>query len=217
MTSTKRPLLLGHRGARLPQVPENTIAAFDLALNAGCGGFEFDVRRTRDGQLIVTHEPRIRGLEVAESTYAELRQRANHEPPLLRDILQRYGGRAFLDIELKVAGLRDLVLEALRAHPPRQGFVASSFLSQALREMEDAQIPLGVICENARQLAAWPELPVQYVIPHYKLATAGLVEQLHAAGKKVLVWTVNRKADLRRLMEWEVDGIITDHPSLREL
>lgn len=217
MTSTKRPLLLGHRGARLPQVPENTIAAFDLALNAGCGGFEFDVRRTRDGQLIVTHEPRIRGLEVAESTYAELRQRANHEMPVLMDILQRYGGRAFLDIELKVAGLRDLVLEALRAHPPRQEFVVSSFLSQALREMEDAQIPLGVICENARQLAAWPELPVQYVIPHYKLATAGLVEQLHAAGKKVLVWTVNRKADLRRLMEWEVDGIITDHPSLREL
>lgn len=217
MTSTKRPLLLGHRGARLPQVPENTIAAFDLALNAGCGGFEFDVRRTRDGQLIVTHEPRIRGLEVAESTYAELRQRANHEMPVLMDILQRYGGRAFLDIELKVAGLRDLVLEALRAHPPRQEFVVSSFLSQALREMEDAQIPLGVICENARQLAAWPELPVQYVIPHYKLATAGLVEQLHAAGKKVLVWTVNRKADLRRLMEWEVDGIITDHPSLRKL
>jgi glycerophosphoryl diester phosphodiesterase len=65
LTSTKRPLLLGHRGARLPQVPENTIAAFDLALQAGCDGFEFDVRCSKDGQLVVAHDARLCGLEVA--------------------------------------------------------------------------------------------------------------------------------------------------------
>lgn len=212
MTSTKRPLLLGHRGARQPQVAENTIAAFELALGAGCDGFEFDVRCTRDRQLVVVHDPRLRGLEVAESTYAELRERANEELPVLANILQRYGGRAFLDLELKVAGMRDLVLKDLRAHAPQRGFVVSSFLPQALREIQDAEIPLGLICENARQLAAWRELPLQYVIPHYRLATTRLVEELHAAGKKVLVWTVNGEADARRATEWGVDGIITDDP-----
>lgn len=211
MTSTKRPLLLGHRGARQPQVPENTIAAFDFALGAGCDGFEFDVRCTRDRQLVVVHDPRLRGLEVGESTYAELRQQAN-DLPVLKDILRRYGERAFLDIELKVGGAGDLVMEELRAHPPKRGVVVSSFLPQALREMEDAEIPLGLICENARQLGTWRELPVEYVIAHYKLATAGLVEELHAAGKKVLVWTVNRGAEARRVMEWGVEGIITDDP-----
>ena len=206
-------MLLGHRGARQPQVPENTIAAFDFALRAGCDGFEFDVRCTRDRQLVVVHDPRLRGLEVAESTYAELRQQAN-ELPVLRDILQRYGGRAFLDIELKVAGAGELVMSALRAHPPQRGLVVSSFLPQALREMEDEQIPLGLICENARQLAVWRELPLEYVIAHYRLATARMVEELHAAGKKVLVWTVNREADARRLVEWAVEGIITDAPKL---
>ena len=215
MTSTKRPLLLGHRGARLPQVPENTIAAFDLALQAGCDGFEFDVRRARDGQLVVVHDARIRGLAVAESTCAELRAPADderHSPPALKDVLQKYGGQAFLDIELKVTGARDLLLAGLRAYPPRRGCVVSSFLPEALREMEEAEIPLGLICENARQMAAWRDMPVEYVIPHYRLATSRLVEELHAAGKKVLVWTVNREADMRRLVEWGVEGIITDDP-----
>ena len=234
MTSIKRPLLLGHRGARLPQVPENTIAAFDLALRAGCDGFEFDVRRSKDGQLVVVHDARLCGLEVAGSAYAELQQRwqervvpkrpltqrrsLNHEQlalPCLQDMLQRYGGRAFLDIELKVGGVEDAVLQALVDQPARR-FMIASFLPEVILAVaeKDVQVPLGLICENARQLAQWPKLPVSFVIPHYKLASRELIDHLHGADKRVIVWTVNQKEDVRRFVGWGVDGVVSDDPEM---
>jgi glycerophosphoryl diester phosphodiesterase len=234
LTSIKRPLLLGHRGACLPQVPENTIAAFDLALQAGCDGFEFDVRCSKDRQLVVVHDARLCGLEVAGSTHSELQQRwqervvpklplsqrrsLTHEQlalPRLQSVLQCYGGRAFLDIELKVEGLEEAVLRMLADHRPNR-YVVSSFLPQVLADVHqrDEQVPLGLICENARQLAQWPKLPVSFVIPHYKLATKELIEDLREAGKKAIVWTVNREEDVRRLAKWGVHGIVSDEPEM---
>ncbi len=234
MTSTKRPLLLGHRGARLPHLPENTLAAFDLALQAGCDGFEFDVRTTRDRQLVLVHDGRLCGLEVADSTYAELQQiwqegivprlpltqrrSLTHEQlalPCLQDVLQRYGGRAFLDIEVKVEGLEDAVLRALRQHSP-QRLVVSSFLPPVLRSLaeEDSSLALGLICESARQLALWPKLPVSFVIPQYKLASKELIDDLHGAGKRVIVWTVNGEAEMRQFAAQGVDGIVSDNPEM---
>ncbi len=234
MTSTKRRLLLGHRGARLPHLPENTLAAFDLALQAGCDGFEFDVRASRDRQLVIVHDARVCGLEVAGSTYAELQQRweervvprlpltqrrsRSHEQlalPCLQDVLQRYAGRAFLDIELKVEGLEDAVLRALADQRPNR-FIVSSFLPQVLTGVHemDEQVPLGLICESARQLAQWPKLPVSFVVPQHKLVSQELIDDLHSAGKKVIVWTVNREEDVRRFVGWGVDAIVSDEPEM---
>ena len=66
------PLLLGHRGARLPNLPENTFAAFDFCLAAGCDGFEFDVRLTADSRLIVCHGSKLCSREVAQTTFEAL-------------------------------------------------------------------------------------------------------------------------------------------------
>ena len=234
MTSINRPLLLGHRGARLPHIPENTIAAFDLALRAGCDGFELDIRATRDGQMVVTHDPTLCGMEVASGTYAELQQRWQervvprlpltqrrslaHEQislPCLQDVLQRYAGRAFLDIEVKVPGLEDAVVRELADSRPAR-FILSSFLPEVLLEFRrrNDETPLGIICDSARQLAQWPKLPISYVIAHSKLATRELAEELHQHGKKLMVWTVNREDDVRRLASWSVDGIVSDHPEM---
>ncbi|HKW65817.1 MAG TPA: glycerophosphodiester phosphodiesterase [Terriglobales bacterium] len=234
MTSTKRPLLLGHRGARLPQVPENTLAAFDLALQAGCDGFEFDVRCSKDRQLVMVHDARLCGLSVAGTTYAELQQRwqervvpmlpltqrrsLSHEQlalPCLQDVLQRYGTRAFLDIELKVEGLEEAVLRMLADQRPKR-FVVSSFLPEVLSDLHhrDDEVPLGLICDNARQLGQWTKLPVSFVIPHYKLASKELIDDLQRAGKQVIVWTVNREEDVQRLAQWGVDGIVSDAPEM---
>src|SRR5258708_23577478 len=103
-----RPLLLGHRGAS-KYAPENTTAAFDLALAHGCDGFEFDVRFTADARLVVLHDPRLGRRSVARSTYAQLSEAAARRKsgasaplPCLEDVLERYSERAFLNIELKV-------------------------------------------------------------------------------------------------------------------
>jgi glycerophosphoryl diester phosphodiesterase len=229
LTSTK--LLLGHRGARLANLPENTFAAFDLALDAGCDGFEFDVRRTRDGRLVAFHDPELCGLAIAGATYDEILQRWEdrvlprfshlelaHEVkiPCLEGLLDRYSKRAFLDIEVKVAGIEEAVLSVLRKHALARGYVVSSFLPDVLKTLAelDPEIPLGLICDRRNQLAGWPALPISHVIPHQKLVTEELIEKLHSAGKTVIVWTVNGEGDIRRLAGWGVDGVVSDNPVL---
>ena len=207
-----RPLLLGHRGLRLPgEPPENTIAAFDRALELGCDGFEFDVRRTADGHAVICHDPQNSSYEIASASYANIRQL-----PLLDDVLARYAGRAFLDIELKVAGLEESTLAALDRRALRSGFVISSFFPQILRQLHslNAHIPLGLLCDRESSLAHWHQLNTQYVIPHFSLLTHTLISELHAVGRKVLSWTVNYAEDMSRLNEWGVDGIISDNPAL---
>jgi len=203
------PLLLGHRGARaVKSVPENTLAAFDLALAHGCDGFEFDVRLSADGRAVVCHDAYVRGLEVAQCSAQELGL------PELGELLQRYQASAFLDIELKVSALEAITLDLLREFPPTRGYVISSFLPEVVGTIHDmdATIPLGVICETRAQLSPWSELPVQWVIPHYTLVRQSLISEIHGAGKKLLVWTVNSTSDVKRFAKWGVNGIVSDDP-----
>jgi glycerophosphoryl diester phosphodiesterase len=204
-----RPLLLGHRGARAEKaVPENTLASFDLALSQGCDGFELDVRLTADGQPVICHDATANGLRIVESAAEKLAL------PHLREVLARYQSTAFLDIELKVPGLEAIAVGLLKKLPPARGFVVSSFLPEGLRSVHDLDgtIPLGLICETQSELSFWPQLPVEYVIPHRKLVRKSLIDEIKAAGRKILVWTVNATVDMKRFSKWDVDGIISDHP-----
>ena len=210
--SVHRPLLLGHRGARaLKSIPENTIASFDRCLADGCDGFEFDVRLTADSAAVVCHDPQFGKIEIARAAARDLAGL-----PLLEDVLARYGERAFLDIELKVAGLEKVIARSLRDYPPRRGFVVSSFLPEVLDAVRagDAEIPLGLICETRAELRRWDQLGVEYVMPRWELATPRLMSDLKAAGKKALVWTVNGYDKMRALAELGVDGIISDDTAL---
>ncbi len=206
-----RPLLLGHRGARggKYRVCENTIAAFDLALQHGCDGFEFDVRLTADGGGVICHDARFGNLSIAKTVLTKIRNL-----PALEEVLERYADRAFLDIELKVPGLEARVVSALSTYPPRRGYVISSFLPEVLLEVRkhSNSLPLGIICETRSQLARWPGLEVQYVIARSSLVTQGLVERVRAARRNLFCWTVNTKKAMLRMAQLGVDGIISDRP-----
>lgn len=207
-------LLLGHRGARADRsIPENTLASFDLALAQGCDGFEFDVRLACDGAAVICHDNTHGSIKIAESSASALAL------PTLREVLTCYQSTAFLDIELKVGGLEATAVKLLREFLPARGFVVSSFLPEVLLELNrlDSGLPLGLICETGEQLARWPELPVEFVIPHHKLLGKDILWQLQAAHKKILTWTVNAPADMRRLARAGVDGIISDNAKLLAL
>lgn len=226
MTSTStRPLLLGHRGARRA-AKENTLPAFALALEHGCDGFEFDLRRSADGRSVICHDPKLQGRQIARETFQSLSGHAVDRPARrsksaapdvfsLEDVLGAFAERAFLDIELKVSGLEDCVLAALRERPPQRGYVVSSFVPEIIESLcARAAVPTGLICDQRRQLARWPTVPAETIIPHRALVSRELVEQLHTAGKKVFVWTVNQRREMLRLAEWGVDAIISDDTEL---
>jgi glycerophosphoryl diester phosphodiesterase len=203
-------------GRPQPKLPaENTIAAFEYALASGCDGFEFDVRFTRDRRAVLCHDPQIHGKEIATSDYSDL-QRNGCELACLEDVLGHFGYKAYLDIELKVGGDEEALAAALHASPPEQGCIVSSFLPDVLLRIHeiDADMPLGYICEHRRDAERWTELPIAAFIPHHKLVSSRLIEDVHDRGLKLLTWTVNEQRELLRLASWGVDGLISDDPNL---
>jgi glycerophosphoryl diester phosphodiesterase len=211
-----RILLLGHRGARL-YAPENTLPAFDLALQHGADGFEFDVRLTRDRHTIICHDPKLNRLTVGRQTLRRLRESckaANEYAPSLDDVLDRYKD-SFLNIEVKVRGIELIVAEAVKRVRPRNYFI-SSFLPGVVRKLHqvDGELVLGSLAQTRWQLHRWPRLPVDYVVPHYRLLTGRLVAKIHASGKKVVTWTVNDPRKMVRAARMGVDGIISDDTKL---
>jgi glycerophosphoryl diester phosphodiesterase len=226
-------LLLGHRGCR-GEFMENTFAAFDHAMECGCDGFEFDVRLSADGIPVVWHDARLRGRAIARHDFGSLRERCAKESPHIRqlradgynprrgaialccleEVLARYAHVAWMDIELKARGLEAAVVELVRRYRPARGFVLSSFRRPVLLELHriDAGLPLGFIFDRMPREKTWRGLPVQFVKPSARVVTPARVRQFHAAGMKVLTWTVNHPAAMRRLSEAGVDGMIGDDP-----
>jgi len=219
------PLLLGHRGARPTRrlgrpsngvvPPENTLPCLEYALSHGVDGFEFDVRLTSDDRLVLCHDARIGGRNVSKSTHASLCSRQNRFP-CLEEALTAFAARAYLNIEVKVGGAEEAIARALRECPPKRGFLVSSFLPDVLVRLHqnDSSLPLGYVCDHAANLPLWRELPIQVVLPHYKLMTKELVDDVHRHGLQVFTWTVNREADMLQLCEWGIDGVISDDPGL---
>ena len=206
-----RPLMLGHRGAGAAgHIAENTLESFELCLEQGCDGFEFDVRRSADGHAVICHDPivgglRTGGLRIDATPAREL------GVPSLNDVLKRFSQRAFLDIELKVPGLESQVLASVSEHPPRRGFVVSSFLPEVLDRIQslDPAVPIGFIFDR-QNLTPPSHLDLAWTIPQLKLVSRELVEEAHGSGEKIMVWTVNRADDIQRLIDWGVDAVISD-------
>ncbi|HEV7673183.1 MAG TPA: glycerophosphodiester phosphodiesterase [Candidatus Angelobacter sp.] len=210
-------LLLGHRGARL-YAPENTTAAFDLSLKHGVDGFEFDVRCTRSKQSIVCHDGRFNRMVVRKSTLEQIQASCSLDgkPPCLEDVLEFYSRRAFLNIEVKVRGMEQVVFEAVKRFPPKCGYFISSFLPSVVRKLYDldGSLVLGAISKSYWHLRRWKALPVRYVVPHFGLLNPKLVDELHAAGKTVITWTVNDPGKMLQAATMGVDGIISDDTKL---
>lgn len=212
-----RPLLLGHRGARVHlDAPENTFAAFDLALAAGCDGFEFDVRRTADGVAAVVHDPVVNGIEVAQGSCSALKEVTGGSAPTLDALFDRYAGRAYFDIELKVAGLERHAIELVRRYKCEQKAVISSFLPEVLESAArlDTGLSLGYICRDPALLGAWRSLPITHAVFEQKLVDQSLLGELQSRELKLIVWTVNEAASIRRFHSMGVDSIISDDPRL---
>jgi glycerophosphoryl diester phosphodiesterase len=207
-------LFLGHRGTRI-YAPENTFEAFDIALEHGCDGFEFDVRRTADGLAAVCHDAHFHHLKVDQYILDQLR--ALHPLPTLGEVLERYGNRAYINIELKDAGLEAETIRLLDEFPAERVLV-TSFLPEVITELASLRgnrdIPLGFICRNLKLLDAWRTLPISHAIINHAIFSKTLHRELRDAGKQLFVWTINDAAEVERFRELGVDGIISDDTKL---
>ncbi len=234
----RRPLVLGHRGAS-KVAPENTLPSFRAALDQGADGFELDAQLSADGVPVVIHDFSLerttdgRG-SVTAHTLAELRrldagawfapELAGTRIPTLEEVLELARGRAIANVELKTLDARSGRLEAavvrlVERLGMEQQVLLSSFnpaslwwvwranprLARGLLYAEDQ--PFYLRQRWLRSLARPDAM--------HPSRTAATREHVHAAkvrGFRVNVWTVDDPGEARRLMDLDVDGIITNRP-----
>jgi glycerophosphoryl diester phosphodiesterase len=219
-----RPLLLGHRGAPL-EAPENTIAAFDRALERGADGVELDVQRSADGVPIVIHDETLerttsgRGA-VADHTAAELgRFSSRGEPiPTLHGAVAWAARRgAWLNVELKAAGVEAETLAILRAAGWAGRTLVSSFLPHVVERLLRLapDVPCFLLSERWDEAcrASVRRLGAHGVCLRDDAATPAALAELRALALPVVVWTVDDAARIATLLaESGVAAVITNRP-----
>jgi glycerophosphoryl diester phosphodiesterase len=206
-------LILGHRGAA--QLTENTIPSFEKALELGADGFELDVRKTADGQLIVVHGSVVGGLAVQSSTYEQLRKLPRgFEVPLLKDVLEKFGQQAHLYIELKAPGFEREAVDLVRESGNPAKTLVLAFQPQTLTKVHELSpdLQLGFIYNRTQDEELRHNCPIDVLIPQFKLASRELIEEVRSEGLMVVPFTVNEVPEIKRLLQLGVDGVITDYP-----
>lgn len=229
--------ILGHRGAS-SDAPENTLAAFLLALEQGADGVELDARLCRSGEVVVFHDERLERLtggrgRVADTSWDEL-SRLEVRPgpsgaapariPLLSEVLEALPRTAFINVELKsedwngtrVADAAGSLLEAGRheAHVVVSSFDPRCLLRFALGH---PRLKRGLLLDPERsQLVqrhlTLPLLGRDAVHPEAAHLEERDVRRWHASGREVAVWTVDDPQLARRLRAWGVDTCISNRP-----
>jgi glycerophosphoryl diester phosphodiesterase len=236
--NARRTLNIAHRGANTV-APENTLAAFEKAAEAGADGIELDVRLCADGVPVVIHDATVDGTtdgsgRVAEMTLAQLRQLdagawfdpafAGEPLPTLAETLVGVGKRLLLNIELKGEGMLDgglaeAVVDLVKQYGLGERVLLSSFNPLVLRRVQRIapQIPIGLLYTSGR-LPRFVRLasprPYAALHPHVTIAGRDHLNWIRQHNYRIYVWTVDDLSEMRRLIGRGVDGIITDVPDL---
>ena len=225
--SADRPLIIGHRGAAA-DAPENTLAAFTLALAQGADGVALDVQLCADGVPIIIHDTTVDRTcdgtgRVADLSLAELRLLTidnDHPIPTLDDLFATFGRRTLYNVELKALGrggdaLAAAVARAIAAHGVAEQVLISSFSPFTLRAARrhlPPGVPLALLRERRATRAAHALLRAAADHPHHPLIDESLMAWARWRGLRVNAWTVDDPAEARRLLQLGVHGIITNRP-----
>lgn len=222
------PLVGGHRG-NPAEHPENTLASFRSAIELGVDMIECDVHMSADGELVVIHDHTLdrttngSGL-VAQHTLAELRELdagGGERLPVLAEVSQLARDRVGLCVEIKQIPIPYPDLEAkliaqLRDLDTLDQTAVVSFHHGAVRRLKELEPRLAVgVLEGARPIdpvAILRSADADIYSPHYGAMDPELVEQVHAAGGVVGVWTVDDAAAVAWCQACRPDSVFTNRP-----
>lgn len=233
------PLVFAHRGASA-HAPENTLAAFQRALDDGAPAIEFDVKLSRDGVVVIIHDHTVDRTtdghgSVRAMTLSQLRALdagswfdstfRGERLPTLDEVFGRFGGQVFMNVELtNYASPFDLLVPKvaliIKKHRLQEGVLLSSFLPHNLSTARRLlpEVPRGLLAfpswkgDWQRVVGRFMDLQAEH--PFVGDITARYVEAIHARKRKAFAYTANDAAQMRRLFDLGIDGLFTDDPAL---
>ena len=225
--------VMAHRGASI-DAPENTMAAFEKAIENMADYIELDVQLTNNGEVIVMHDSnayRTTGVDanIVNMAYKEVKtldagswfsdEYVGENVPSLKEVLELTQGKIKLNIELKPAdngtALAKNTVRLIEKYNMVNDCVITSFSESALKAVKtyNQEIKVGYILS-----AAYGDFYDMKNVDFFSVNAAFLskrtIDAIHNSGKRVYAWTVNNKESIKNLTNKGVDGIITDNPVL---
>ncbi len=230
--TTSSFMAIVHRGAS-SYAPENTFAAFDLAVRMGARHIELDVEATRDGHIVVIHDDTVdrttdgfgpvtgHTLEALQALDAGSwfgGEFAGERIPLFDEVLRRYKGRAHLHTEIKGRStyLSQRTADLVRQHSMVDQVTITSFQKARLEEIRGyaPELTAGWLLPEVSDaaIAQGHDLGLRQICPRAPTVTAGLVSRLHTEGFVVRAWGVDTEALMRQVVEAGADGMTVNFP-----
>ncbi len=233
-----RPHIFAHRGAKAV-APENTLPAFQRALDMGVDGIELDVHCSKDGQLVVIHDESLERTttgtgKVSDYTAAQLAQidaGSRFNPafagvgvPTLNEVFDLVGNRCQVNVEIKSddpngGDQAEPLIEMIKARKLYDQVIVSSFNPPSLIKMRALAptIQLGLLYYLPLPTFlrdAWfsPIINPEAIHPYHRLVDANLMAWAKERGCPVNTWTVNDVAEAQRLAALGVNVIMSDVP-----
>jgi len=236
-----RPIIFAHRGD-FTHAPENTLPAFQQALQKGADGVELDAKLTVDGHVIVIHDPTVdrttdgKG-RVASMTLEAIRKLdagkwfdekfSGTKVPLLEEVFEIVGKDKMINIELTnyytnpPDGLVLKVCELIKRHNNQSQILFSSFFPSNLKIAAKVlpEVPRGLLAMRG-VFGLWARSfgfmfgDYQALHSHITNTSREQMQRAHRLNRRVHVWTANTPEEIIQLKEWGVDGIITDDPQM---
>jgi len=219
--------IIAHRGASA-YARENTLEAFAKAIELKAQMIEFDVRRTKDGKFMIFHDEKIKGKNISELEYREVKE-IDPEIPTLEEALVFCKGKIGLDIELKEAGDEEKIIEIILKNISLADFIITSFDAASLKKVKDVnpKIKTGLIVGKrfsfAKPLETWFEIfpfsavknvEADVLVAHRNFLAFNLICRAVKKEVPLLIWDVDKKELAKRLIDKKIEGIITNHPDI---
>jgi glycerophosphoryl diester phosphodiesterase len=224
--------IIAHRGASV-HAPENTLAAFQRAVEEGADWIELDVQEDADGVVVVQHDSDFmkqagRALKTWEATQEDLRQLdvgswfapafADERVPSLRQALELARGKLGVVIELKYYGhdhqLESRVVEIVEATGMQDSVVIMSLKYAGIRKARAIRPDWSYGLLTSVNVGNPLRLELDFLAVNSAAASRSLIRRAHKRGFEIYAWTVNEPVQMSVLLSRGVDGLITDDPGL---
>jgi len=230
-----KPYVLAHRGASI-LAPENTAASFQLAIDKGVDGVEFDVQMTKDDQLVIIHDEKVDRTTNAKGYVKDFTLKEIKTLDARVPFFEKYKGEKILTLEetleivkdcdminvelknglIKYPKLEEKVISTIRLYHLEEKVILSSFNHYSIHKISKMapDISTGIlyseILYNPWDYAKY--VGANAINPHYLCVSRNIIKQSQENGIKVNVYTVNNEKDITKMIEEGVNIIITDYP-----
>ena len=224
-------LIIGHKGAS-SIAPENTLKAFQKAIELKTDYVEFDIHITKDGEIIIIHDSDtfnatgVKGLikDMNLDQIKNLDAGEGEKIPTLRELISITQKKMGLQIEIKSTNLLDKLTQILKEEDLLSTSIVSSFMLDELLKLKllEPSVKVGLLLSEdmvrpkliKRKIKKVAENNFYSIHPPFINTDKEIVDFAHSYGLKVVVWTVNDRDVMEKLIEIGVDAIITDDISL---